>query len=308
MYRPSLEKRDDRLYHAECTHWSGGVSRHTAPEYPSSGWWSGLNHLVEEAIVEFIQQTPECADFDVVLTGEGTPAFRMLLPETVMADDIWVVKGFHAVPGEWETTEYGYRGTIGAEGIRSEVLLQEHGDSVLISLGIGNERDEVLADVSVDICTAVNHLPGAPGWANSSFIPESLPLDRDIQGTYWFEKITPYNLMAFTTEGWVDAHPFPDDPRADSVPQYSFTPSLEDDASAIAVAAINGNILFYQAWDSPCRYCTPCPGNACMHLHPRVAVSLPPGETAYINGLIGMYEGNRDQLAVRIARFRERVC
>jgi len=42
--------------------------------------------------------------------------------------------------------------------------------------------------------------------------------------------------------------------------------------------------------------CAPFPGNACKHLEPFVAERLPMGESASVNGRIGMHEGYRASL------------
>jgi len=91
-------------------------------------------------------------------------------------------------------------------------------------------------------------------------------------------------------------HPTPDAPDSTKVPLYSFTPSPEVDARACAAESADGGFWFFQWWDTPCRWCAPFPGNACMHLEPFVAERLPMGESAGIRGRIGMHEGDRASL------------
>ena len=84
-------------------------------------------------------------------------------------------------------------------------------------------------------------------------------------------------------------------PDASRVSLYSFRPSSEDNATACAAQSEDGRFLFFQAWNTKCNYCTPCPGNACMHLHALIAERIEPGASASIKGRIGIFRGTRDE-------------
>ena len=243
------------------------------------------------------QQTPNCSDFDVCLEGEGSPAFRALLPEAIMADGLTETGGAHVIPGHWAQTEMGMQGSFGVRRQFEVVVAIETGPQEMqVSMTLKNVGNELLRHVRVDICTSVNHLPGDPGWCNRRFLPD-LPLDRSAQGRFWFEKVTPNRLFVLTSDGWSGMHPCPEKPDADQVPLYSFVPSARADARGCAARSPDGEAHLFQAWNVPCHHCTPCPGNACMHLHPCVAEVLAPGGTATIRGVIGMHVGDRDSLA-----------
>ena len=251
--------------------------------------------------MRFVQQTSDCSDFDVILDGEETPAFRVLLPEVVYADGLDSVRGAHVIPGAWEWGTGRVLGRVAlSEQIKLGVTIIEEGGYIRVALRLTNSPGSPLTNVSAEVCVSANHLPGEPGWCNEAFLP-NLPLDRDAQGRAWFEHVTPHNLRALTARGWVDMHPCADRPDPDSVPTYSFSPSDVADARACAVGSHDGSTLLFQAWDAPCRYVTPCPGNACMHLIPQVAKALAPGATATINGVIGVFAGTREELAARLA-------
>ena len=257
--------------------------------------------------MKLIQQTENCADFDVVLDGETSPAFRILLPEQI---DTATQShgGTHTVPGVWQERPDGSDGRFSIQDAWEVGLsLDTGGSEVRVDLTITNTGREEAKDVRLAMCASLNHLPGEPDWCNERFLP-GLPLDRAVQGRYWFEHASPGRLHALTQHGWVEMHPCPNRPDADRVPVYSFVPSETADAWACAVEAMDGGIHFYQAWSTPCRYCTPCPGNACMHLDPFVADALRPSEPASLRGLVGMHEGGRESLAEKIARFRWSGC
>ncbi len=259
----------------------------------------------KEAAMRIIQQTPKCFDFDVILRGEDSPAFRILLPEIINAVGMDRLAGTHMIPGTWSDEKDAMKGTVELGGrIRLDVEIKKGETEMFAKLKLTNLLDHDLSDVYLDVCTSVNHLPGAPGWCNRRFMGD-LPLDRDVQGRTWFEKITPHSLFALTDKGWVPMHPNPDKPDADIVPKYSFVSSKTDNAVACAVQSPDGKTWFFQAWNTPCRYMTPCPGNACMHLEPLAARKLPAGKSAEISVVAGMFNGTREALADRISRFRK---
>jgi len=248
--------------------------------------------------MKLIQQTPHCSDFDVILDGERNPAFRVLLPEFVRADGLDLGKLLHTIPGKWFVGRDGATGSFRASPeILISVTIECRGMEIAVNLNLKNLSSQPLVNLKADVCASVNHLPGEPGWCNPAFFPASLALDRDVQGRYWYEKITPHNLMALTDGGWVEMHPAPRHPDASRVAQYSFVPSSEESATACTVASADGRFLFFQAWDTRCNYCTPCPGNACMHLHPLIAARLEPGAAASVRGRVGIFRGSREEWA-----------
>jgi len=266
-------------------------------EYPPCAV-SGDDHM------NLSQQVENCSDFDVVLDGETSPAFRVLLPERIDTAT-QSHSGTHTIPGVWQERANGTDGHFSIEDAWDVgVSVDTCGSEVRVDITIRNTGREEARDVWLDICTSLNRLPGEPNWCNERFLPR-LPLDRSVQGRYWFEQASPGRLHALTPRGWVEMHPCPDQPDADRVPVYSFVPSETADAWASAVESADGKAHFYQTWSAACRYCTPCPGNACMHLEPFVAEALRPSESASLRGLVGMHQGCRDSLVEKIARFRE---
>ncbi len=251
----------------------------------------------------FRQQTANCADFDVTTDGDLTPSFRMLLPEHVRADGFEPAGALHVIPGTWQTRADAVTGEFRVgEELMVSVRLEPLGCFVRVDLSFRNVGHRALCNLTANICTAVNHLPGVPGWCNRSFMPTKVPLDREVQGRYWYERTTPGRLVALTESGWVGMHPDPGDPDADKVPLYGFTPSPRADATACALGSIDGKTTFYQSWKAQCYYCTPCPGNACMHLEPLVTGTLAQGGQSTISGEIGMHEGGIESLAARLRR------
>lgn len=242
------------------------------------------------------QQTADCADFDVLPGRRDRPSFRVLLPEWIRGEGVKHTGFFHVIPGTWIQQERGVSGhyTV-ADQLSVGVRIEPEETSINVSLTVKNVGESEIAAVWTNVCASVNHLPGTPGWSDERFIP-GVSLDRAAQGRYWFEVLTPRRLFAFTGSGWIPMHPCPDRPDAASVPLYSFAPSPAADARACAVESPDGGLWFFQQWNTPCRWCAPCPGNACMHLEPFLAERLPAGATASVCGRIGIHEGDRTLL------------
>jgi hypothetical protein len=252
--------------------------------------------------MRLIQQLPNCTDFDVVLDGETTPAFRILLPEMVTSPELELKTLLHTIPGRWAVTEHGAQGEFcPSTDLELSVQIQCASPEIFADISIRNLSAQPLTQLRANVCANINHLPGTPPWCNRAFMP-SLPLDRDAQGRYWYEKVAPGNLLALSDRGWIEMHPHPQTPDASLVPQYSFKPNVGD-VCACAVASADRSLLFFQAWDGPCQYCAPFPGNACMHLLPVIANVLASGSSAVIRGIAGIFAGNRDQLTTRIRQF-----
>lgn len=257
--------------------------------------------------MKLVQQSANCSDFDVVLGNETTASFRVLLPEWIRADGLEYKGHFHTIPGTWAEHKNGVEGlfSVGNEldiGIHIETGLCD----MHVTFTVTNIGRHDLTDVTAEICTSLNHLPGNPGWCNIRFFPDTT-LDRAVQGRYWFEQLTPHRLFALTREGWVAVHPCPDQPDTYEGPLYNFKPGQEADAKAYAVQSPDGQVYFFQAWDAPCRYCLPCPGNACMHLQPLITSVLKQSESATIHGLIGIHSGDQERLAQKIEVWSESI-
>lgn len=246
------------------------------------------------------QQTPDCSDFDVIFSGSGTPAFRVLLPEWLFARGLECESHLHTIPGSWTFADGTASGRFSAnDQIELSVAVEPRQPDILVTLGATNIGSTGLADVYANVCSSVNHISGDPAWCNEQFLP-GLPLDRSVQGRYWYEKLTPRGLFALTHDGWVPMHPRPADPDAEKVPPYQQIKSEKAVARACAVQSPGGDAVFFQSWDAPCRHCAPFHGNACMHLEAFLADSLHPGESAAIHGVVGIHTGDLDSLAVKL--------
>ncbi len=242
--------------------------------------------------MRLIQQTPACSDFDVVLRNGEAPAYRVLVPERLLARNLGSTTLLHVVPGHWRKRGEMLAGRFDhPNGIELSVQLVPMDTSMQVTLRIRNAGGVDLLDVWADICAGVNHLPGSPGWCNRSFMSD-LPLDRTLQGRYWYESITPHGLKALVGCRWVEIHPSPREPRADAVPLYFSSPGDEPNAQACACQAPSKDIIFFQSWKGPTKYVAPFPGNACMHMQPFMDQRIERGSTASIAGMVGMHKGS----------------
>lgn len=262
---------------------------------------------VGDAMMKIFQsESPDGADLDVVLPGETAPAFRVLLPEAIrcvlLPEELSLeIGGLHRLGGVWQRTEHKTIGTMTKPDLLELSLELEHGDlSIGIRMGIKNLSPWTLSNVEADVCANINHLPGNPSWSNRRFIPESVPLVRHEQGKYWFEQVTPKGLKAFTGRRWENMHLFEDHADVSLVPPYFFIDRPSQPAYACAAPSVDRELLFYQAWKVTCRAQAPFPGNACMHLHPRIADAIEPGKTAFVEGSIGLFKGNLEDLQRKI--------
>ena len=263
--------------------------------------FGSLSAIDPDGRASLVQQTPSCSDFDVTLPGKEAPAFRVLLPEHISWDEDEKLSGLHTFPGQWVETTDHLSGAFVCDGsFEISVIIDPKETEILIEMEIRNLTRGTCQDLRANICASVNHLPGEPGWSNRDFVPDSVPLNRDLQGRYWYEEATPQSLKAWTGASWVLMHAFPDRSNANTVDRYFFKAGELDNAYACAVESRDGKKLFYQAWNAPCLYWSPFPGNACTHLLPRVASSLEPGRTARVKGMVGVFSGNRSELAQQI--------
>jgi len=246
------------------------------------------------------QQTPNCSDFDMTLADDDAPAFRLLLPEHVGGVKTRYV---HTVPGSWSTGKNRATGCFCLDGrVTLDVDIHCTDDVACMTMAITNDTGEPMTDVDANVCASVNHLPSEsdPDWSNRRYIPDEVPLDRYQQGDYWYERHTPSRLFALTNTGWIGMHPSPENPVDPDRPRFAFEPSLQPSARACAVESLDGSEWFYQAWDAPCHFCTPCSGNACMHLVICLTPFLGPGDTVAVRGWAGRSVGDRAILEKRL--------
>ena len=249
------------------------------------------------SVTRLRQSSPGCSDISVIPAGWENPAYRLLLPEHIFSETGISFGGVHTILGRWNKVPGGILGKYSVgETFEISVDIKGLDTYVDIEVSIENLAPEDLTDVRMVICSSVNHLPGNPDWSNRLFIPDEVSEDRDAQGRYWYQHLTPDRLMALDPSGWFGTHPYPENPDPDLVPRYSFVESTTDDTLAYAVQSLDGKWIFYQAWDRPSRHATPCPGNACMHLHPLVSSRMGPGENGVVRGRCGMFQGDWEEL------------
>lgn len=243
-------------------------------------------------------------DLDVLI--EGKPSFRLLLPEFVAAEDErWPIgdpQAFvHLIRGSWSRENGRLKGVtkVGSD-LQLTVEVQPDDVHVLLHLKVTNVSDRTIKNVTANFCAGVNRLPATSPWSNRSIMPADIALNRAAQGRYWYEKITPRGLQAWNGRAWFPVHLRPRDPDASKVEPYAAKRSAVPDTRACAVPSLDGKSLFYLSWNVPCFTVAPFHGNACMHLLPRVAPTLAPGESATIVGAAGIFRGSRDELAAKL--------
>lgn len=258
--------------------------------------------------LRMLQQTPDCSDVDVVPAGWKRPAFRLLLPEHVWLDEGSKRHDFgaHCTVGRWEKSEGELSGVYRlADKVEITVKLSGRDNTVDIQMGFRNLTSELFRQVRIDICASVNHLPGKPDWSNGLFFPKDVPENREIQGRYWFQHVTPRRERALRPDGWIVTHRSPDNPDPDQFPsEMNFQASKTADTIAYAAQSRDGKWLYFQTWDRPCQHTAPFPGNACMHLYPLVAERLEPGATVEIHGRAGLFHGDWDGLRKDIQQWQ----
>lgn len=228
----------------------------------------------------------------------------MLLPEfihvegQIRSDETPFV---HTISGRWEREGEVLCGRLRAHGTFGvQVLIREHDGGIRTQVRVKNIGDAALPGVSLNICAGVSHLPGRPGWSNRDFIAGEVPLERSAQGRFWYEAVTPRGLKVLTSHRWEGIHPNPSQPSAEGVENYGASPTEDDGAIACAAASMDGESLLYQCWSSPGRWLPPFPGNACMHLLPKLVDLLQAGEEARVDGAVGIFDGGWEALALSI--------
>ena len=250
-------------------------------------------------------------DVDVILPGERSPAFRLLLPESIYGTGMEPINGIHSRRATWERADQELRGSLSLEqGVKCSLGLKPTGDGVWIRISVRNDSPETYRDVRLDICANLCRLPRTDGmeWSNRDFIPESVPLDRTEQGKYWYSVVTPHGLKAWTPDrGWIGMHARPESPEAIPEDLYWRVVSQTDNSLGCAVSSSDGRKLFYQVWRTDhSRHQSPFAGNACMHLRPQVAEEIPPGKEAAVEGKAGIFEGTWEELAAEFENFISR--
>jgi hypothetical protein len=235
-------------------------------------------------------EKPEGADLDVIDTDDNH-LFRILLPEAVTAKNV-PGRTFlnHTMPGIWGETDGVQWCRLRSDGWMEAIFgLLPREQGTLILFGIRNLSSQTLEGVAMDICVSVSHLPCPQGaWINPQFLRIPEPPDRDSAGCFWYEKVAPWHLKAFTDGRWVSAHRSPKEPSSKGVPRYEPWVYLDNTAYVMAAETLDGKERLFQAWDSPCKVRCAFPGNSCMHLEPILSDRLLPGQITFIRGEIAL--------------------
>ncbi len=247
-------------------------------------------------------------DVDVILPGTSSPACRLLLPEIIYGEGLKEIRSVHTYEADWNESGTELQGSLLLDqGVECDLWLKPAPEGVLIKISIINRSQNTYRNVRVDICAALTHLPNTDNmdWSNRDFLPVSVPLDRDLQGRYWYSVVTPGRLKAWTPDrDWIVMHLKSENPEPDSENLYWHALSPTDNSMGCAVISSDKEKFFYQVWKTEhSRHQSPFAGNACMHLVPQVAKELPPGKTATIEGKAGFYEGTWEGLAAEFRNF-----
>ena len=86
-----------------------------------------------------------------------------------------------------------------AADLEISVILEPKKTEISIEMDFRNLTGKTCQNLRTNICASVNHLPGEPGWSNRDFVPDHVPLDRDLQGRYWYEES---NSTVSQSLGW----------------------------------------------------------------------------------------------------------
>jgi len=262
----------------------------------------------ESTLARLILNNGNRYDLEVILPGKSVPACRLLLPEHIYAEGLEELSIVHTLAAEWEESGDELQGSLVLDqGVECGLWLKPTSEGVSMKISIKNRSQNTYRNVRVNICAGLSHLPNAINidWANRDFLPDSVPLDRDLQGKYWYSMVTPKRLKAWTpNKDWIVMHLKPENPEPDSENLYWHALSQTDNSMGCAVISSDGEKLFYQVWKTEhSRHQSPFAGNACMHLIPQVAEELPPGKTATIEGKAGIFEGSWEELAAEFKKF-----
>ena len=234
-----------------------------------------------------------CADLIVKLSGCETPAFRMLLPELITADNLKAAVGteelkrfhktfLHTVAGEWRVdddgTWVGVQTHPGVLEITTRVV--PHSYYVGLTVTLRNLTGEPLNNLRANYCLGVN--AGGGGWANYEFLPKST-LERVEDGQYWYQNVAQKGAYIHAGGKWVRLF------------NSKGNPDLTD-AGIIAINNEAGTATVFMTWKAP--VLTPWINNAsaCMHLRPQVSPLLMPDESATIHGHMGQTSGGLDDV------------
>ena len=115
------------------------------------------------------QQTPNSSDFDVILSGDSNPSFRMLLPERVLAEGL-DHGGLHTIPGIWNGEANWLEGRFSDENtLEFSVRIDTYRYDTRVELTLKNIGNHEITDLWAEVCTSLNHLPGNPNFPGDSF-------------------------------------------------------------------------------------------------------------------------------------------
>lgn len=248
-----------------------------------------------------ISFTPQSKGCDYTVAGpDGQPLFRLILPETLYRnhrDPLDHV--IHTFPGDQTVGQHAASCVTESRNsmLYESELSELDADTLRMRLSVRNRSAGALCDLRLDICQALGCLPGYPdAWANTDFMPASLPLDRDIQGRAWYEQVSIERQRGLVNGAWVVLHPAPDCPLIDEKNKYPFVTGSQPDTAAVGIQSIDRSKILYMAWSVPCCWRAPFPGNACMHIMPALP-DLLPGDQIMITGRCGLFRGSLAQLA-----------
>lgn len=247
-------------------------------------------------MISFRQEVPGSLDFDLVLPGESSPACRLLAPETI-AIASGDAGGFRAIP---RGTMHTIPGRMVSEGeaaavehtfaklMATRTVLRPRRTYVEVELTVRNLSESTWNDVRAEFCLGFNRLPGKSPWANQVYFP-GVALDRDVQGALWFGKLSPRRLKYYEGGRWLPLHPSPADPDPARFPAYNQPFKDLRPASIVALEPELGQPQIFLLFDAPAEARAPFKGNACLHLIPRMAQTLAPGDSATVRGKAGFH-------------------
>ncbi|MCC6578929.1 MAG: hypothetical protein IT440_00685 [Phycisphaeraceae bacterium] len=227
--------------------------------------------------------TDRCADLNLTLPGQKTPAMRLLMPEWITATNLDLLKlaraaspftgPFHTSIGEWIVDEQGNLcGTLAYPGVmKVHVRLEPRDNHVDLVFTICNLSTMPMENLEADFCVGVT--AGGGLWANRDFLPKS-NLDRTEDGRYWHDLVARKGAYVHVRGTWT--------------PLKLGENEIDMDTSVLAVNNEAGAATVFLMWNRPVRRPWINDANACMHLRPKLADTLAPAACAEIHGRVGI--------------------
>lgn len=242
---------------------------------------------------------------------DARPLFEMLLPEAIHTAgvDVMPVEArpvrsyFHMQPSTWEErgngrslmtqTHPGY--------MTYEIALTPVADALYLEWRIRNDTCKPWMDLTALFCAGAGwgSYTGEHDWYNPDFQPpppppvaidpkEAMREFRLSMINKWRNELVKENVWVHTPDGW-KRYP-------DAAPQMN--------VPLIACRSLDGTKLLALAWDTPAQ--ASHGGHLCIHLVPRVAEELRPGEWATSRGATYVLEGSLHDLLERYRQDFER--